>query len=62
MLREFNGEFHGNGRPDELYSKLIRNGAVMHMKNTCTAAARDVKIRSPGWAVEAAARMGSGAG
>ncbi|MEU2334502.1 hypothetical protein ABZ608_13000 [Streptomyces sp. NPDC013172] len=59
MLRKLNVEFRGNGLPDELYSKLIRNGAVMHMKNTCSPAAGDVKIRTPGWAVEAAARIGA---
>ncbi|MEU5311768.1 hypothetical protein [Streptomyces sp. NPDC021562] len=57
MLRKLNVEFRGNGLPDELYSKLIRNGAVMHMKNTCSPTAGDVKIRTPGWAVEAAARI-----
>lgn len=59
MLRKLNVEFRGNGLPDELYSKLIRNGAVMHMKNTCSPTAGDVKIRTPGWAVEAAARIGA---
>ncbi|MEU2777965.1 hypothetical protein ABZ646_35040 [Streptomyces sp. NPDC007162] len=59
MLRKLNVEFRGNGLPDELYSKLIRNGAVMHMKNTCSPAAGDVKIRTPDWAVEAAARIGA---
>ena len=59
MLRNLNKEFRGNGLPDELYSKLIRNGAVMHMKNTCTPTSRDVKISTPGWAVEAAAGIGA---
>jgi hypothetical protein len=55
MLRNLNKEFRGNGLPDELYSRLVRNGAVMHMKNTCTPTSRDVKIPTPRWAVEAAA-------
>ncbi|MEU2619864.1 hypothetical protein ABZ642_17320 [Streptomyces sp. NPDC007157] len=59
MLRKLNVEFRGNGLPDELYSKLVRNGAVMHMKNTCSPAADDVKISTPDWAVEAAGRIGA---
>ncbi len=59
MLRKLNMEFRGNGLPDELYSKLIRNGAVMHMKNTCSPTAGDVKISTPDWAVEAASRIGA---
>lgn len=59
MLRKLNMEFRGNGLPDELYSKLIRNGAVMHMKNTCSPTAGDVKISTPGWAVEAASSIGA---
>ncbi|MFE9442737.1 hypothetical protein ACFYO2_27950 [Streptomyces sp. NPDC006602] len=59
MLRKLNMEFRGNGLPDELYSQLIRYGAVMHMKNTCTPGPQDVKIGTPQWAVEAAARIGA---
>ncbi|MFE4969106.1 hypothetical protein [Streptomyces sp. NPDC056660] len=59
MLRKLNVEFRGNGLPDELYSTLVRNGAVMHMKNTCSPAAEDVKISTPDWAVEAAGRIGA---
>ncbi|MFF5185168.1 hypothetical protein ACFY30_15515 [Streptomyces sp. NPDC000345] len=59
MLRNLNKEFRGNGLPDELYSKLIRNGAVMHMKNACSPASHDVKISTPAWAVEAAAEIGA---
>ncbi|MCX4762118.1 hypothetical protein OG562_14265 [Streptomyces sp. NBC_01275] len=59
MLRNLNKEFRGNGLPDELYSKLVRNGAVMHMKNACSPTARDVKISTPDWAVEAAAGIGA---
>jgi hypothetical protein len=57
MLRNLNKEFRGNGLPDELYSTLIRNGAVMHMKNTCSPTPRDVKIATPRWAADAAARI-----
>ncbi|MET7679898.1 hypothetical protein [Streptomyces sp. NPDC005423] len=60
MLRNLNVEFRGNGLPDELYSALVRNGAVMHMKNTCSPAPHDVKISTPRWAVEAAAGIGAG--
>jgi hypothetical protein len=56
MLRNLNKEFRGNGLPDELYSTLIRNGAVMHMKNACSPTPRDVRISTPRWAVDAAAR------
>ncbi|MFJ9560798.1 hypothetical protein ACIRQQ_12240 [Streptomyces fuscichromogenes] len=59
MLRKLNVEFRGNGLPDELYSKLVRNGAVMHMKNSCSPTAADVKISTPDWAVEAAGRIGA---
>ncbi|MFJ4519769.1 hypothetical protein ACIP4Y_02255 [Streptomyces sp. NPDC088810] len=55
MLRNLNVEFRGNGLRDELYSRLVRNGAVLHMKNTCSPSPRDVKIPTPRWAVEAAA-------
>ncbi|MEU8650124.1 hypothetical protein [Streptomyces sp. NPDC048737] len=61
MLRNLNKEFRGNGLPDELYSKLIRNGAVMHLKNTCSPTARDVKISTPAWATERAAAVGAAA-
>ncbi|MFJ9004205.1 hypothetical protein [Streptomyces canus] len=59
MLRNLNKEFRGNGLPDELYSKLVRNGAVMHMKNACSPSPEDVKILTPEWAVEAAAEIGA---
>ena len=59
MLRNLNKEFRGNGLPDELYSTLVRNGAVMHMKNTCSPSPEDVKILTPDWALEAAARIGA---
>jgi hypothetical protein len=59
MLRNLNKEFRGNGLPEELYSKLVRHGAVMHMKNTCSPTAQDVKICTPQWAVEAAAEIGA---
>lgn len=59
MLRNLNVEFRGNGLPDELYSKLVRNGAVMHMKNACSPTQQDVKITTPRWAVEAAAGIGA---
>lgn len=47
MPRNLDVEFHGNGPPDELYSRLIRNGAVMHMKNTCSPTPADVRIATP---------------
>ena len=59
MLRNLNREFRGNGLPDELYSTLVRNGAVMHMKNACSPTPQDVKISTPQWAVEAAAGIGA---
>ena len=59
MLRNLNKEFRGNGLPDELYSKLVRNGAVMHMKNACSPSPEDVKILTPEWAMEAAAEIGA---
>jgi hypothetical protein len=59
MLRNLNKEFRGNGLPEELYSQLVRYGAVMHMKNTCTPGPHDVKICTPQWALEAAAGIGA---
>ncbi|MGW5470480.1 hypothetical protein [Streptomyces chartreusis] len=59
MLRNLNKEFRANELPPELYSQLVRNGAVMHMKNTCTPGPDDVKICTPRWAVEAAAEIGA---
>lgn len=59
MLRILNKEFRGNRLPDELYSKLVRHGAVLHMKNTCSPTTQDVKISTPQWAVEAAAEIGA---
>ncbi|MET8075489.1 hypothetical protein [Streptomyces sp. NPDC005303] len=59
MLRNLNKEFRGNGLPDELYSRLVRNGAVMHMKNACSPSPEDVKILTPEWAFEAAAGIGA---
>ncbi|MFF4396823.1 hypothetical protein [Streptomyces sp. NPDC001480] len=59
MLRNLDVEFRGNGLPDELYSRLVRNGAVMHMKNACSPTARDVRIATPRWALEAAAAIGA---
>ncbi|MEY9991307.1 hypothetical protein ABIE67_003339 [Streptomyces sp. V4I8] len=59
MLRNLNKEFRANELPEELYSQLVRNGAVMHMKNTCTPGPDDVKISTPQWAVEAAAGIGA---
>lgn len=59
MLRNLNKEFRGNELPHELYSTLVRNGAVMHMKNVCSPASEDVRIRTPQWAAEAAAGIGA---
>ncbi|MGC9542726.1 hypothetical protein [Streptomyces sp. UG1] len=59
MLRNLNKEFRANELPEELYSQLVRNGAVMHMKNACTPGPGDVKIGTPQWAVEAAAGIGA---
>jgi hypothetical protein len=59
MLRILNKEFRGNRLPDELYSKLVRHGAVMHMKNACSPTTQDVKISTPQWALEAAAEIGA---
>ncbi|OIJ69460.1 hypothetical protein [Streptomyces mangrovisoli] len=59
MVRNLNVEFRGNGLPDELYSRLVRNGAVLHMKNACSPTADDVKIVTPRWALESAAAVGA---
>jgi hypothetical protein len=59
MLRNLNKEFRGNELPEELYSRLVRHGAIAHMKNSCSPASQDVKIRTPRWALEAAAVIGA---
>ncbi|GGL69443.1 hypothetical protein GCM10010129_11080 [Streptomyces fumigatiscleroticus] len=59
MLRKLNVEFRAHELPEELYSKLVRYGAVMHMKNACAPAAGDARIVTPQWAVEAAAAIGA---
>ncbi|MEZ3181941.1 hypothetical protein KYY02_25690 [Streptomyces pimonensis] len=59
MLRNLNKEFRGNGLPEELYSKLVRHGAIAHMKNACSPTPQDVGIRTPQWALEAAAGIGA---
>ncbi|MFF2511635.1 hypothetical protein [Streptomyces sp. NPDC058086] len=59
MLRKLNMEFRGNGLPDEVYSKMVRGGAVMHMKNACRPAPDDARITTPRWALEAAAGIGA---
>ncbi|MFE5400654.1 hypothetical protein ACFQ9Z_04480 [Streptomyces sp. NPDC056580] len=61
MLRNLDVEFRGNGLPEELYSRLIRNGAVMHMKNSCSPTPADVRIATRRWAAEAAAGIGAAA-
>ncbi|MEV0633672.1 hypothetical protein AB0I77_01565 [Streptomyces sp. NPDC050619] len=58
MLRNLNKEFRGNGLPAELYSQLVRYGAVMHMKNACPPGPHDVKIATPQWAVGRIGGMG----
>jgi hypothetical protein len=59
MLRKLNTEFRGNGLPDEVYSKMVRGGAVMHMKNTCRPAPGEARITTPVWALEAVAGIGA---
>ncbi|GHD42655.1 hypothetical protein GCM10010317_014330 [Streptomyces mirabilis] len=59
MLRKLNMEFRGNGLPDEVYSRMVRGGAVMHMKNACRPAPDDARISTPRWALEAAADIGA---
>lgn len=59
MLRNLNVEFRGNGLPAELHSRLVRNGAVPHMKNSCSPTPEDVKISTPRWAIEAAGEIGA---
>ncbi|GAA2247994.1 hypothetical protein GCM10010415_02830 [Streptomyces atrovirens] len=59
MLRNLNKEFRGNELPEELYSRLVRHGAIAHMKNACSPTPQDVKIRTPQWALEAAAGIGA---
>jgi hypothetical protein len=59
MLRKLNVEFRGHELPEELYSQLIRYGAIMHMKNTCAPAKDEARIVTPQWAAEAAAAAGA---
>ncbi|MFE2043392.1 hypothetical protein ACFXAZ_21195 [Streptomyces sp. NPDC059477] len=57
MLRKLNVEFRGNGLPEELYSRLVRHGAVMQMKNACSPTAEDARIVTPDWAVRRAGEI-----
>ncbi|MEV5876233.1 hypothetical protein AB0L75_18765 [Streptomyces sp. NPDC052101] len=59
ILRNLNVKFRGNKLPEELYSRLVRNGAVPHMKNACSPVPGDVKIVTPRWAAEAAGEIGA---
>ncbi|MEU3251608.1 hypothetical protein [Streptomyces sp. NPDC006997] len=59
MLRCLNAEFRAHELPEELYSRLIRYGAVMHMKSVYEPTPEDMKIFTPRWAVEAAAGIGA---
>jgi hypothetical protein len=59
MLRLLNVEFRGHGLPDEIYSKLVRNGAVPQLKNACRPPSDDVRISTPVWALEAAGAIGA---
>ncbi len=59
MLRNLDKQFRGNEHPAELYSRLVRNGAVMHMKKACGPSPEDVKIAAPVRALEAAAAIGA---
>lgn len=58
MLRNLNKEFRGNGLSAELYSELVRDGAVMDMKNACGPPPRGVKVSTPRWAVGPATGAG----
>ncbi|MFJ7963688.1 hypothetical protein [Streptomyces sp. NPDC096324] len=58
MLRILNREFRGNGLPDEIYSKLVRNGAVPRMRKSRRPSSDDIGISTPVWALEAAAVIG----
>ncbi|MEV7365656.1 hypothetical protein [Streptomyces sp. NPDC091299] len=62
MLRRLNIEFRGHGLPDELYSALVRNGAVLRMKSSCAPGPDDHRIHTPRWALEEAAAVGAEAG
>ncbi|MFE4048074.1 hypothetical protein [Streptomyces sp. YIM B13518] len=57
MPRNLDKEFRGNGLPEEPYSKPV--GAIAHMRNACGPTPRDVRIRTPRWAPEAAAGIGA---
>ena len=59
MLRNLDREFRGNGLPDELYSRLVRNGGAMHMKNACSPTPQNVKISPLQWTARAAAVSGA---
>ncbi|MFE9607351.1 hypothetical protein [Streptomyces sp. NPDC006012] len=58
MLWKLDVEFRGNSLPDEIYSRLVRNGVVMHMENMCSPGPDDVKNVAARRAVEVAAGVG----
>ncbi|WP_233273363.1 hypothetical protein [Streptomyces broussonetiae] len=59
MLRNLNVEFRRNGLPEELYSWLVRNGAVPHMKKACGTLSAEMRIVTPCCALEAAGAIGA---
>lgn len=59
MPRNPNVEFRGNAPTGELYSRPVRDGAVPHMKNSCSPTPRGVKISTPRREVTAAGAIGA---
>ncbi|TVZ95248.1 hypothetical protein FB157_104355 [Streptomyces sp. BK340] len=47
------------GSAEELYFRLVRDGAVPHMKNSCSPTPRDVKIPTPRREATAAGAIGA---
>ena len=47
MLRNLDQEFRGNEPPGELYSRRVRNGAVILMEKACGPPTGGVKTGTP---------------
>ncbi|MDX6311493.1 MAG: hypothetical protein QOF44_957 [Streptomyces sp.] len=59
MVRRFNIEFRKHDLPEQLYSRLLRYGAVPAMKTGRTPTPDEPRVTTPLWAMEEAAGIGT---
>ncbi len=59
MVRRFNVEFRGqDDLPDNLYSRLVRYGAIQRLKEARTPGPDEPRVTTPRWAQEEAVEVG----